>query len=148
MVIYIEEYLPKGPLAPIAGYGRESCRRYSWTNLLYVNDFVHTGECMGVTWYLACDMQMYWFSPFAILPLWYSEKIGLLLWGLYLIAFTVIPGYVTGHFHFGPTVVIRDEDTVDGVGDDINYFRSYTRVQPYLIGIMLGYILFKQEGNK
>ena len=127
MVIYIEEYLPTGPLAPIASYGQESCRRYSWTNLLYINDFVHTGECMGVTWYLACDMQMYWFSPFgntcletdklhlelltycfiAILPLWYSEKIGLLLLGLYLVAFTVIPGYVTGHFHFGPTILIR-----------------------------------------
>ena len=42
----------------------------------------------------------------------------------------------------------RDEATVDGVDDDINYFRSYTRVQPYLIGIMLGYILFKTRGKQ
>ena len=37
---------------------------------------------------------------------------------------------------------------MDGVDDDINYFRSYTRVQPYLIGIMLGYILFKTRGKQ
>ena len=32
---------------------------------------------MGVTWYLSDDMQMYWYAPLVMIPIWWDEKIGL-----------------------------------------------------------------------
>lgn len=32
---------------------------------------------MGETWYLACDMQMFWISPLIIYPLWRWKTAGL-----------------------------------------------------------------------
>lgn len=33
---------------------------------------------MGETYYLACDMQMFWLSPLFIYPLWRWKKAGLI----------------------------------------------------------------------
>lgn len=54
---------------------------------------------MGVTWYLANDMQFYWYSPIIILPIWYNLKLGLIWWVVQLFVFTGIPAYVAAHFY-------------------------------------------------
>ena len=33
--------------------------------------------CMGETWYLAADMQMFWISPLFIYPVWRWKRMGL-----------------------------------------------------------------------
>lgn len=39
---------------------RHICRKYGWANLLFVNNFpVVDVTCMGHTWYLATDMQLF-----------------------------------------------------------------------------------------
>lgn len=56
-----------------------------WAYLLYINNFIPKVEkyvsnpltSMSETWYLACDMQMYWLSPLFIYPLWRWKKAGL-----------------------------------------------------------------------
>lgn len=42
-------------------------------------------QCMGETWYLACDMQMFLVSPLFIYPLWRWWKAGL-AWTVFGIA--------------------------------------------------------------
>ncbi len=55
----INPLLAKGPLGEAILYNAELCRDNWWTNLLYVNNLVHEDRmCLGVTWYLACDMQV------------------------------------------------------------------------------------------
>ncbi|XP_005110924.2 nose resistant to fluoxetine protein 6 [Aplysia californica] len=42
----------------------ENCKKYAWTNLLYINNLVHSENiCMPPSWYLANDMQFYLVSP-------------------------------------------------------------------------------------
>lgn len=41
-------------------------------------------QCMGQTWYLACDMQMFILSPLFIYPLWKWWKVGV-TWALFAI---------------------------------------------------------------
>ena len=59
--------------------------RLWWGQLLYINNYVSKFDVgwispqsgMIETWYLACDMQMYWLSPLLIYPLWRWNKAGL-----------------------------------------------------------------------
>ena len=62
---------------------------------------------MGHTWYLANDMQMYWYAPLVILPIWKSEKIGLILWSVHFMVFTAVQGYINGYYRFGPIITIQ-----------------------------------------
>ena len=63
----------------------ELCIKHWWSHALYVNNDVddEANGCMGVTWYMANDMQFYWVSPFIIYPIWlatkYLKKHGVLL---------------------------------------------------------------------
>ena len=84
-------------------------REMWWSQLLYINNYVPntggTNNFMGSpkgmveTWYLACDMQMYWLSPLFIYPLWRWRKAGLVwvtvclfaLLGACTIPFVTIP---------------------------------------------------------
>ena len=59
-------------------------------------------QCMGVTWYLSDDMQMYWYAPLVMIPIWWNEKLGLVWWCINLLGWTAWQGYLTGKYHFGP----------------------------------------------
>ena len=84
-------YLPRGP-ANFVDLAAKGCQDAWWTNLLYVNNLVIDQgnvrdldqncsfqsntvlQCMGQTWYMANDMQMFWASPFMIVPMWWIHK--------------------------------------------------------------------------
>lgn len=65
----------------------EGARKYWWTTLLYIQNYYvakrenhllnNPSTSISETWYLACDMQMFWISPLFIYPLWRWKKAGL-----------------------------------------------------------------------
>jgi peptidoglycan/LPS O-acetylase OafA/YrhL len=66
----------------------DQCSSNPWTNLLYINNFnLHLyddkadGSCLGQTWYLANDMQFFFFAPPIVYIMWKWKKIGLALIG-------------------------------------------------------------------
>ena len=66
----------------------EDCARAPWLNLLYINNFygivedpTPQSECLGVTWYLANDMQFFLIAPPIIYVTWHWKKIGFVLIG-------------------------------------------------------------------
>ena len=73
----------------------EAVRRLWWSQLLYINNYVPKFDVgwgspqsgMVETWYLACDMQMYWLSPLFIYPLWRWKKAGIVWVTVCLFAF-------------------------------------------------------------
>ena len=68
-------------------YEAEECAKNSWVNLLYINNFdveeYLEGGCLGlgVTWYLANDMQFFLIAPPIIYMTWHWKKIGFTLIG-------------------------------------------------------------------
>ena len=82
----------------------EGCRANAWTNMLYINNLyradesrevselsndltcfiaiVYIQKCMGETWYLAVDMQLFLLSPLFVYPLWRWKVVGLTLLAL------------------------------------------------------------------
>ncbi len=71
------------------------CRDHWWATLLYINNLVHTDEiCLGVTWYLSCDTQMFLVAPLVLYPMyrWSQKKhLGLIVWGVFMAVFTAVP---------------------------------------------------------
>ena len=96
-------YLPYGPVDLLSGIQVAMCQDVWWYDLLYVNNFFseegvvsglmfHLGrlelltllcfQCIGQTWYLAVDMQLFWASPLMIWPLWWIHKKKGIKWAL------------------------------------------------------------------
>ena len=110
-----------------------------------------TPFCLGQVWYLANDMQFYWISPLFLYTLWRWEYVGLALSMLGLVGGTVIPMVLVGvnEFPLGPSFL----DFSEGFEKGMNYFYDvyitpWCRFQPYIMGIMFGYLLHKLRNNK
>ncbi len=103
-----------------------------------------------MTWYLSNDMLYFWLAPLIIYPMWANPAAGALAWwALWTAAFTLAPMYVSGAHGVG-----YNGDFVPGFTDEEWYFRGrgalptfywapWIRFQPYLVGILVGYIMHK-----
>ena len=102
-------------------------------------------------------MQMYIVSPILIYPLYKGWKIWKFHVGYTLAAaiygsLTFYMGYVTVHYTLGPEngfmrhAVPGGMDQFNEMGD--YYQKPWFRFQPYLIGMLLGYILFKTKNKE
>ena len=65
-----------------------------------------TGDiaCLGQTWYLMCDMQLFFCAPLLILPMYYLDnkaKVGLQWWTFVITFFTFVPMALTISKEFG-----------------------------------------------
>lgn len=118
ILLFIATLLPRlgtGPDWYFVQQMSEASRRLWWSQLLYINNYVPRVENswnnpqagMSESWYLACDMQMFWLSPLFIYPLWKWRKVGPLLVILSLFIFlgvTTIPFIV---YDLLPTLMIN-----------------------------------------
>lgn len=114
---------------------KQNCAARWWTNLLMINNYSgpHTKICILHFWYLAADFQLYAVSPLLVLLLWkFSWK-----------AFGAIPALIAASSIYVAHVCFRNgtSDLVDHAR--LTYFSTHARIGPWIIGIMLGYILFR-----
>ena len=126
----------------------QGCTKYWWTNLLYINNLypTNTGKsCISWVWYLANDMQFFVVAPLMIVPLYYNWIVGLVCVGLFLAGSFAASGFSAGYYsiqanQFAPYAYERYPDP----NADALYFRPYHRIPPYLVGIVLGYLLYRK----
>ncbi|CAK9804439.1 Nose resistant to fluoxetine protein 6 [Anthophora plagiata] len=132
------------------GANRDYCRENWWTNLLYVNNYVHLPRiCMSQSWYLATDMQLVWLSPIFLYPMLKltREIILWLVFALGLIASVLIPFLITFRLKLSGTMLYyKDNSDVANVYIEI-YTKVYSRYGSYIIGLALGYFLYKSRSR-
>ncbi|XP_013404099.1 nose resistant to fluoxetine protein 6 [Lingula anatina] len=137
--VTLKDYMGRGPLWRETGYDAEQCRNNWWTNILYINNFVFAKEaCMSWCWYIDNDIQFYIVAPLFMLPLYWKPVVGLVILLLGLIA-NIIESYFTlaglkAHSFF--------------LGDDFYYHYyiiPWCRIGPYLIGLLVGFLLNKTQ---
>lgn len=143
-------YLGSGPNWQNVRYLSLACRWNWWNNLLYVNNYVLTYplECMGETWYLACDMQMFLLSPLFIYPLWRWRRIGL-SWAIFNIV-ALLSGTIAIFIVWNLPAMgffTRPTDTNNPYYYYGYYVQIWTRFPPYILGIMLGWLLHKTKNR-
>lgn len=152
---FLTVHLTKGPKTPtIAGPGTsayQSCVDYWWSNLLYINNFVPSSfskECMGWTWYLANDMQFFVITPMFLILLYVWFPAGIAALGITLLASMGVTGFIAGYYNYPANIfyTIFSGDQPDPRQPSVDtsiYGKPYCRIGPYLVGILLGYIIFK-----
>uniref|UniRef100_A0A0N5A3C6 NRF domain-containing protein n=1 Tax=Parastrongyloides trichosuri TaxID=131310 RepID=A0A0N5A3C6_PARTI len=124
------------------------CRKSWWTNLIYMNNFLlqDVEQCMGWSWYMANDFQLYVISPLYMLLLNFNEKLGIvacigtiLVSSIYRLIITLLKGYPPGPIL---TTKLQIVGLIDEFWTNV-YVKPYARCGPYMIGIMVGYFLYK-----
>ena len=123
------------------------CEKYWWTNILYINNFYPTvmyEQCDLVTWYLANDMQFFIISPIFLLLLYQFWKTGLATIVGIMIASIAILGTLAGIQNSNANIVIDTLETESSFDISNIYQKPYCRINSYLIGIVLGFVLYKK----
>ena len=122
----------------------ELCKEWAWTHFLYINIFYEGSTyCMGQTWFLSTDMIWYFMSPFLIFPLW-TSKFGLVqrilsrLWWFFLLC-----GSVGISFWYYSNESQWEQWIMEKSLPVFMFAPWGYRSQCYLIGIMVGYQLYR-----
>ena len=142
-------HLSDGPIAIYLSTDPENqyyknCDDYWWTNLLYINNIYPwrmRDQCMHWTWSLANDMQFYVIAPLILVPLYYSLKRGLAMTGLLLSFSFIITGTIAGVNDYSPISALKPFEPDGKEQTDDIYVKPYCRIAPYLVGLILGYVL-------
>ena len=122
-----------GPLWLNQRGGYRRCKRYWWTNMLYVNNLVpfkdtFTEQCFGHAWYLGNDMQFFVILPLFIVAYLYNRRAGYASLFVGFWASIIYSLWAAGHFGFSAGVgAPPDQQTY-------YYVRPWTRIPPYLVG--------------
>ncbi|XP_071947853.1 nose resistant to fluoxetine protein 6-like [Antedon mediterranea] len=129
--------------------GISYCQKYWWTNLLYINNVYPNDlmqECLGWSWYLANDMQFFIISPFIIYFLYHKAPVGIgICIGLLLTCFGSLIG-LTISKDLEATPFPQNASRENFLGNSV-YTKPYARISTYLVGMVLGYILYLCQGK-
>ncbi|XP_067000008.2 nose resistant to fluoxetine protein 6-like [Anabrus simplex] len=145
--------LSSGPLwKDKVGRERDNCQNNWWTNLLYINNYIHTDRpCIDPSWYLACDTQLFMLTPLVALLLVKSRRVAAWVLGSLLAVSVAIPALITYIQGLDPTI-IPDPETLGHSMEDptylATYLPAYCRAGPYIVGMVLAYWLYSMKGNK
>ncbi|XP_072044138.1 O-acyltransferase like protein-like [Amphiura filiformis] len=143
-IIYHHPYFGDGPKWYQVLYVDSLCEKYWWRNLLYINNyFPFTDMCIGWSWYLSCDMQFFIISPLILLPLFRSQTAGILVSSVLFFASLVVTGSLIGKNHLATSVISADPFSPKNYLELV-YLQPYSRIPAYLIGIIMGYIMYRQ----
>lgn len=138
---FVMPVVGNGPI--FFNYRRQSdtCSRYWWTHLLFINNFVPTktsdDECMGWTWYLANDFQFLLVLPLFVWLLYNKRTAGLVFMGLVQFLSYAVNMAI---------VILYDLESSFFKADDsfyTNYYlKPYNRIAPFMIGVIVGLCIF------
>ena len=148
---FLTDHITYGPGLLSNPYSK-ACSSYWWTNLLYINNFYPwslSEQCVGWTWYLANDMQLYVISPAVLIAVYHFLPAGLLVSALFLASGFIITGSLTGVYDFQSSpfseyaygYVAKPGAPVTYI--DTIYVKPWDRIAPYIVGLLLGYVFYR-----
>ncbi|KAH8399761.1 hypothetical protein KR215_002108 [Drosophila sulfurigaster] len=115
-----------------------TCQDNWYLTLLYVQNYAANSDmCLGHSWYLSVDMQLYIISPLLLIALY--------KWGKKAVAGIVVLMLLLAGCLFA-TMVIRDYSMSRPGGKSI-YVGTHVRASPWIIGLLLGYFLHVKRGK-
>lgn len=145
-------YISSGPFwRPVEPDG---CRISGWTNFIYMNNFLLQDKecCMGWTWYLANDMQLHiLMAPILVIAFCKDKRWGYAISALFIALSSIIHLWIVFAFDYPPAPILDAKlkivEKLDAYWNDV-YIRPYVRCVPFIMGVILAYILNRiTDGN-
>ncbi|XP_016994503.2 nose resistant to fluoxetine protein 6-like [Drosophila takahashii] len=131
-----------GPLFVGGFAGKANCEKNWYLTLLFVNNWTDD-LCLGHTWYLSLDMQLFLISPILLITLHkWGKKVAAAIFVLIILlsgclfATMMVNDYSMTYKNFSP-------DAMRAM-----YFATHTHATPWLIGFLFGYFLYVTKGKK
>ncbi|KAL7743224.1 hypothetical protein ACLKA6_016170 [Drosophila palustris] len=140
--------LDSGPLWTQFTSSTQLCSDTWWATLLYVQNYAAAGRmCLGHSWYLAVDMQLFLLSPLILWPLWRWRRraaAGILL--LLILLFGCVFSIVMLH----QLQVFKRNGNLGEDSPEMRmiYYTTHARATPWLIGLLFGYFLHSERGRR
>ncbi|XP_050296587.1 nose resistant to fluoxetine protein 6 isoform X2 [Anthonomus grandis grandis] len=117
-----------------------NCPNYWWRNVLYINTLFPVNEmCMLWSWYISDDTQFYAVGAIILILATSHFKSAAAL----LVIFSASSWLTTGYIAYSNSHVPGSDDPL-ALFDKI-YDKPWTRLGPYLIGMCVGWLLFKKD---
>lgn len=122
-----------------------NCQANWWTNLLYINNIARSdAQCIGWSWYLSNDMQFFLLSPLFIILLYKWALIGFIVVSIFMLASFITIGVITSVDNLPASIPgMMQNITLQNQWFHDVYITPWCRINSYLVGIILGYILYK-----
>nr|CAI5848202.1 unnamed protein product [Callosobruchus analis] len=120
-----------------------SCTSYWWRNILYINNFYPQKEfCMLWSWYIANDTQFYIITSFLLVIAVRGPshlKFASIACATLMLTSWITTFVIAMKFDY----VVRVEEPF-ALFDQL-YDKPWLRIGPYLVGISMGYLLFRKD---
>ncbi|XP_065918372.1 nose resistant to fluoxetine protein 6-like isoform X1 [Dysidea avara] len=121
------------------------CSLTWWLNVFFINNYAPAfAICVGPSWHVSADMQLFVISPIFILALYHGGFAGVIVLALGIVGSTATIGVVAGRNGFMGAMYANP--VIPKMFEQAQYLHSqiFYRINPYLVGILLGYILYKK----
>ncbi|CRK95084.1 CLUMA_CG008562, isoform A [Clunio marinus] len=138
----LQRYFGDGPMnKSLIDQSLSGCNDYWYAALLHIQNFVNPNNlCLSHTWYLSPDFQLFLLSPFIVYPLWkYGRKVLMSLPFLTLASLIFI--FIFTYYHEVNVFFRNNSNTVNSLYNAYIYECFFSRVCPYICGVMTAYIL-------
>ena len=125
-------------------YPEIGCPLTWWFNVFFINNIIHPGAvCLQQSWHVSAEMQLFALSPIFILALYHGGISGLIFLALSIAGCTSFIAYVA--IRNGYVAAQLTQPMLKNLEQtQYLYCTSFYRMNPYLVGILLGYILYKK----
>ncbi|XP_021697468.1 nose resistant to fluoxetine protein 6 [Aedes aegypti] len=152
VVLLHATWLPKlqdGPVWKLAtDTERAFCRRNWWTNLLYVNNYVHGDQpCVQQGWYLGCDFQLFILGTLLLMVILKLRKFSSSILVMAALAAYLVPAYFIYYEKLEGIFLITLQGQRFTLWFDEFYQRAYiplhVNLGNYLAGIIAGMIYLR-----
>ncbi|XP_017001494.2 nose resistant to fluoxetine protein 6 [Drosophila takahashii] len=134
--------ITSGPLFA-SGYTQKAmCERSWYWTLLFVNNYTND-KCLGHSWYLAVDMQMFLISPLLLIALYkWGKKAAA---GIFVLI-VLLSGCLFATMMVNKYSMVFKQFSLNAQRDV--YYPTHTHAMPWLIGFLFGYFLHLNRGRK
>ena len=141
-------YLGNGPLWTGGGGMIGDCDEFWYTNLMYLNNMMPKfkgNKCIGVSWYLAADMQYCWIFPIVIvLYTQFRKEMGWICIGFLCIIGIIGSGFAEYIYRFSPSHLSSTESKLF----DYQYTKLQSHIGPYSLGVACGFIIYSYRKHQ
>ncbi|KAH8280767.1 hypothetical protein KR054_010700, partial [Drosophila jambulina] len=138
--------LVDGPVSDYVGFFNYSlCRKTWFWTLLYVQNYATNDTCLGHTWYLAVDMQLYLLSPILLIVLykWGKKGAAAVLMVTLLLSACLFATIMTNDYGILPKNGGQDAQVKKKL-----YAATHTHAAPWLVGTLFGYFMHLIRGKQ